>query len=135
MYCCLTCIFPFNRPGTAFSQYGGYLTPHGQAGIPIGMPTSLNQSFARESSMGFIMSSYNQQSARHHIPVEVQHIRDGQMVSIEYIQESLKGYQVVVSFSDSEYKLKLAFVSLVSNTPIQRSEASSLEIRYISGKT
>ena len=82
MYCCLTCIFPFNRPGTAFSQYGGYLTPHGQAGIPIGMPASLNQSFARESSMGFIMSSYNQQSARHHIPVEVQHIRDGQMVSM-----------------------------------------------------
>ena len=79
-----------NRPGTAFSQYGGYLTPHGQAGVPIGMPTSFNQSFARESNMGLIMSSYNQQSARQHIPVEVQHVRDGQMVSFLYFAVSLR---------------------------------------------
>ena len=59
------------------------------------MPTSLNQSFARESSMGLIMSSYNQQSARHHIPVEVQHIRDGQMVSLFRGSQNLSEFSLI----------------------------------------
>ena len=88
------------RPGTSFSQYGGYLTPHGPAGSVIGMPSANiyppNQAYAQQMQMqaqqgyGMVMSPTGQPmampgsqmpSARTHIPVDVQHVPEQPMVS------------------------------------------------------